>query len=177
MRCTDGSVYYGQLVDGNVFEGEGSLTLSCGWVMYTGGFKKGCFHGHGTLRDKNGDFRYTGQFYKGKMTGMGYLENFRKDFVYHGHVKNGLRHGSGICRWKEGRSGFYEGEWMHDMPEGLGKGHNDADEQYDGKWSAGRLHGCGTLQKIEHDVLGFRIGVTQSVKRVFEERSFFKHAI
>lgn len=113
---------------------------------YQGGWQDGLPHGPGSETLPNGD-HYHGMWLKGTRHGHGELT--RADGSHYlGDFEAGVRHGVGVER---SEAGFYEGNWLRDLPNGKGAYHSSDGARYDGEWFNGKRQGVGAYTDPEHN--------------------------
>ncbi|MEM9949917.1 MAG: hypothetical protein AAF810_28130, partial [Cyanobacteria bacterium P01_D01_bin.36] len=114
-RYQDGSVYYGEVVEGQPADGEGTMTYPTG-NRYTGSYKRGRREGCGTFYFSDGR-RYVGQFKADEFDGLGtwILENGER---YIGEFKNNQCNGQGSFIFANGsiKSGMWQDGTLADTP-------------------------------------------------------------
>ena len=89
----DGSIYRGQIVDGEK-QGIGMYYMPDQTVLYFGEWKHDQYEGRGTYLYDDGE-RYEGQLKKGQRNGMGQM-TYRNGCVYKGCWLDGRKDGEGI---------------------------------------------------------------------------------
>lgn len=150
-------------------EGEAEVEYPDGTV-YNGNFDNGRRNGLGCVTTET--LWYKGMFKDDVPHGRGHMADYESGYEYRGVFVNGARQGQGMyCFIKDGYvggGGFYEGQWMNDLPHGRGKGWNAEDIVFDGCWERGKMNGAGELHRIESDDT-----VTRCSKRFFENVSLF----
>mmetsp|Transcript_26089 Transcript_26089/g.79302 ORF Transcript_26089/g.79302 Transcript_26089/m.79302 type:complete len:944 (+) Transcript_26089:1-2832(+) len=212
-----GDEYRGQWV-GDVRQGEGELTSASG-ARYVGSWFADTQHGRGELTNNLGD-KYVGDFNRGVCHGEGTCV-YRSGAIYEGSWMNGHREGKGKCTYPaaiapqfttpslastlrdesnqdpkldEAVYACYEGEWMADEREGLGRyigapephgrgetydglwkkglphGHGKCvypdGDAYEGEWVEGKRHGGGSLT---HPPVAFKLGEVAPVSTLSEQ--------
>jgi hypothetical protein len=139
----DGSVYYGELLDGK-FHGQGKL-LGTDGSRYEGEFSKGLRSGRGEWNTSWGDV-YTGEFKEGVMTGQGELR-MKDGTVYSGAFLNNLPHGQGVLTRQNGVR--YQGEFAQWEFHGKGVYVTPEGEEYSGDFIEGEFTGAGSYKDAE----------------------------
>lgn len=166
---TNGDVYIGAIVDGNM-DGMGSYIFDpkqgldiMGNVEYIGEFKENIREGGGTFIYKNGN-EYIGNFSDNISNGIGRMK-YKNGDEYLGYWKNGKKHGHGIYTWRDGSIYIgefanskmqghgvcydsngdlvYEGEWKNNLLDGRGIYIWDDGKYYEGEFKKGKKHGDG----------------------------------
>jgi hypothetical protein len=85
-----------------------------------------------------------GAVYRGGVRGTllhGKGEYVAKSFRYEGEFREGVKHGQGVYGWDNGNR--YEGPFVNDLPEGIGKYVFASGDTYQGELKAGALTGRG----------------------------------
>lgn len=158
----DGSLFQGEINEGGIPCGKGSIFYTDGSV-YEGGWNSGKFHGYGRMITPDGDI-FIGDFMDGQLSGKGKKQfhngnsyegellnsvphGFGEEIMsdgsrYKGFYKNGLKNGKGVYQWPEGSS--YDGEFVEDKLEGNGK-YVWPDKVYEGEWKDSIQHGKGVF--------------------------------
>lgn len=158
-RTFGGLEYRGQWKN-NMYHGKGTLYKYFGRKKYEGEFLEGKFHGNGTSyydhsleaygmknpKKNQGTWKH-GKFIKGKTFHLISDDSSELEYYGEGYYKEKevfVRHGSGSSYSND--KILYEGHWMHDRQDGLGKSfHDNGRMKYDGQWKGGKWDNFGKL--------------------------------
>ncbi|CAM9317377.1 unnamed protein product [Lampetra fluviatilis] len=147
----DGSKYTGN-VDNGVRHGQGTMTVSKPFVLYSGQWYASERHGKGILYyDEKKESWYCGEWHHNMRHGWG-IRRYPSGNIYEGQWLNNERHGEGCMRWVTSMQ-EYNGQWKHGKPDGrgthkwlvkrVGFSQYPMCNEYDGEWAAGHRHGQG----------------------------------
>lgn len=142
----DGSVYYGDVLDGR-FHGRGRLIWPNGG-RYEGGFFQGLISGEGEFRFASGNV-YKGEFREGRMSGTGRLD-MGGGRVYTGAFLNDMPNGRGVLVEEDGSR--YEGEFVNWKFQGEGTYTGPDGEVYEGDFIGGEFTGTGVHRDADGNV-------------------------
>lgn len=137
---TNGSVYYGDMVDGEM-HGHGEFVWKSG-TRYLGEFQYNRITGCGEMSWLNGGF-YSGKWSNNKRDGYGELR-LPSGVRYNGEFKNGLPHGQGKMTYSS--LSEYNGMFHLGLKHGYGVFLFEDGSVYDGEWKGGLRHGSGIMK-------------------------------
>ncbi|MCB9251388.1 MAG: hypothetical protein H6605_02920 [Flavobacteriales bacterium] len=109
----------GMIVSGDCENLNGKMTWEDGKAYYEGEWKNNLPHGKGYFRDQENNW-YKGDFKYGYFWGKGEL-NVKGRYTYSGDMVMSRRQGTGTCKYTLPSGELYEGRWLEDQMNGLGK--------------------------------------------------------
>lgn len=158
-KWTNGDVYSGVFVQGRR-SGTGVYKWKDSKCEYHGEWKNGRHHGLGKFSWEDGDY-YEGEFFNDRIHGKGLLVLTTQGEQYEGNWKsyddlkkpptkdsfvNSHREGFGVCEYISPHAcagAKYEGQWLNDAWDGLGKLRLPAGNIYEGMFVSGKMCGRG----------------------------------
>jgi hypothetical protein len=117
IQFTDGSLYEGSLINGEV-TGKGTMMYSNGDV-YQGEWKKGKWHGEGAVKYTKGEI-YKGEFSENERCGKGKCK-WPSGLIYDGEWKEDTLHGNGILDGTEYDNRIHTGPWVYGVQQEEGE--------------------------------------------------------
>ena len=159
VRFSDGSLYTGQMIDGNI-SGEGKWHNPATGESKEGIFKNGLLHGRGKLVTAKREV-FEGEFYEGELHGMGRFKDKNGD-IFEGEYHHGQKTGRGKMVYANGNvyEGYYRDDWRHGhgtMTYGnvnhkwdpkMSKTFLIYDHRYEGDWAVGNIRARGSHTSI-----------------------------
>jgi hypothetical protein len=147
--------------EGNVMDGEGTMSWGPDIAKYKGDWLYGLPHGRGQYVDSFGN-KYEGEFKLGFFWGQGTLSSPPSGFIYSGEFAMSRKHGEGRIEYRA-KQVIYQGDWVQDLMHGdgayaigaryiyrgevdknvfTGKGRVETPDGYvDGRFKNGKPHG------------------------------------
>jgi hypothetical protein len=139
--------------EGNVMDGEGTMTWGSDVAKYKGEWSYGLPHGRGQYVDSFGN-KYEGEFKLGFFWGQGTLSSPSAGFVYSGEFAMSKKHGNGRIEYRA-KEVIYQGTWVQDIMHGVGNYAIGARYIYRGQVDKNTFTGKGRVETPDGYVDGY----------------------
>ena len=166
----DDDIYYGQVVNGNIRNGNGKMIkklenndkeyingiweddeLKYGRIIdnngeYEGEIKDYLYNGTGKYIDRKTNYLFEGQWENGELNGEGEIK-YGDGCFYKGKVKKSKKEGEGKMKWTNGI--YYEGNFKNDIMDGKGIIIGNNGNKYEGEFKNGLYNGQGKFTWVQ----------------------------